>query len=349
MLDEKRVRQLWDEQAGAPLDDDAFEAMRAVFLGSDEEADLCFSTPQEALNAFAQVQSIGKKTFGESVDESKSVLDLEPPAGWLAFQARYFEEHFDVVDVRTQFGLCGGRLADESEIPRMIEEAAADQVWPSAMLGRGDIGNGHVVPVEMLEYPDPSCTHGIGKILVYVATRADYRLHLGSSADPAVAHRRATRLFHLWSTASMLHVLTGIRQADAVRYVLAGATPLVPWMRAVGQEYEGYGNVEIIVGSLDVEPDEVAAAYARTRRRVLGDTNERAMPWAFHRAPSPGAQVVDFCRPLRTMARPAPWAEIAERWNTAHPGSTYKNGDTLSRVYRRHLDRLEQTKGGESK
>jgi hypothetical protein len=320
--------------------------MRAVYLGSDDGADLLFATPQDALDAFRQVRNIGSRVWGVAVDDERSrvVVELEPPRSWHKFQQRYFDHFFgtSVAEVRGLFGLTASHLLGEADIPEAVAETVHEQVWPSGVLGVGDLGNGRFSPVATLRYPDPAERFG-ASVLVYVGKATDYRPLLDASPDPAGAYDRATRLFRLWSTVNMLHVLTSISELDAVRYILSGSIPMVPWVDAGGTEADGYGQVQVIVGSLDVRPEEVAAAYSKVRRRLMGGFDTR---WAFTRSAPTSEERVRFCHPLRQMDKPMPWNDIVARWNSKHPDNTYQDGDTLSRVYRRDLDTI--AKGGET-
>jgi len=342
-LSEMEIRGLWEKQLGRLLSDANFEAMRAVWLGADE-VDLCFSTPRDALDALALVVGIVR---GISDHPKRDSVSLQPPRGWHRYQEKLFEARFgrEVVDLRESLGL-SDRLLKPADVPAFLRDKAMSGLSKKAFLSleRDFVG-------QWLAFWD-SGTDDVENVVVFtgeeiglLAVTAEFM------GDPQVDFRAAMRahgaLLHLQHLSDHMALLTGISELWAVDYILCGGLPDAPWVEAYavprGDEYEDMIRIEI--GSLDVKPDEVAAAYSRARQNSLSQRETQVL-WAFKRATPSAEDVISFCRPKRTTRPPMAWKDIVELWNAKHPDRAYKNGDALSRVYRRHIDTL---RGGETK
>ncbi|MDZ4064490.1 MAG: hypothetical protein U1E22_07465 [Coriobacteriia bacterium] len=325
VLGEDRIRELWEEQRGEPIDDDAFEAMRAVYLGADD-TELVFNTPREALDAQCEVEDRLRRAARARENKPGSVrLELDPPRGWSSFQQRRFDTIFgdQVGQVRALFGLSPDAAVELNEIPRLLLEAAREQEWPPIPIVDVKCG-------QLYFHGDPAS----GLVDVPVCREP-------SEGD---APGKKRRLAELYTLTRQMYGTAGIRDSYAIEYILGGVPPWAPWIDAEWMALGGdEGLVELKIGSLDVKPEEVAAAYARARREALALSAGKPVV-AFRRGGPSAKELIDFCEPLRSKLKPVPWEDIAERWNEAHPDREYKNGDALSRVYRRYIDTLE---GGE--
>lgn len=349
-INEAEARRLWELQLGQALSDDDWELYRAVILGADE-AELIYPTPQAALDALSDAQAAIARLAGEPTADR---VTIDPPRGWFAYQKRRVEHRFsnELYAVRVALGL-QGRLLQEQDIPSFLEhllttglsdtdEAAergglsafAEQVTSDAVRADHSLAYWHPVRNTVM--------------LVPLFTRAEWQSWCDYYGI-AISNRRTHNdnqdaLDHLRQISDLIESFTGMTQPDAVRFILCGGVPNVPWVyghaRPLPDEYEDM--LVINVGSLAVEPDEVASAYRKARDVARSRKRVAAVEWAFARVTRQGEQVVTFCKPRRDAKMK--WDEIFKEWNAAHPEQAFDEVDTLSRYYRRQIDKLQTGK-----
>jgi hypothetical protein len=338
MLDEQQVRQLWDMKLGAPMSDEDFENRKALALGPDDEAELRFGSPEQALQELSRLEATLAAMAGAQARERS--VDTAPPSRWAPFQAEHFRALFDadVLHVRALFGL-SEPLGPEN-VPAALYAAESDQEWPAA-------------PCEVVrlwfydsrQFPRP------GTVLVY---RSEPVSSAGPPKWPTLAEieeqGRRNRLAELYGLAERMGLLTGIGVSAAVYYVLCGGDPAVPWLSAFARPGWNAGErawLELRIGSLEARPEEVAALYKRARAEVLEQDAERPAGPIFRRVPPGAEELVAFCE--KRLRDGEAWDEIARAWTVENPSRPYNSGDTLGRVYRRYVGKAPKRARGEKR
>jgi hypothetical protein len=136
-----------------------------------------------------------------------------------------------------------------------------------------------------------------------------------------------------------------ISEEDAIGYLLADVAFSPTWLKA---KWDFWGHVQLTVGSLEVRPEEVAAAYASARRDYLSRVKKEAETfdeiWAlmgargwltrdYRRSADDHTDLVQFMN--GRMENGVTRRAAAQAWKQEHPEDERKV-DSLTRTYLRY-------------
>ena len=196
----------------------------------------------------------------------------EPPADW-RIHSREVMRTFkrDQAQMLPVFGL--DRPIRRSEIAPLIQ----------AMQKREEVRGG---PHVWLNYPEVAHVGGaagvqerIQRASVWPGYTDDEVLEallLEDERTGAVNMPPPQPLYRLALTADDIADMTGISQSEAVAFLLADDDVMLPWIRAQGRYRQWTGAIEITltIGTTEVRPEEVRAAYERVRSDPFGGPEE---------------------------------------------------------------------------
>jgi hypothetical protein len=138
---------------------------------------------------------------------------------------------------------------------------------------------------------------------------------------------------------NLLTASTGCLPWQATAFLLCDEVPTLPWVVAYAREPRSTGQVEILVGGLEVPTSAVAAAYEKLRR------NQGVLPTHAPKTPWPD-RLVAFVNTYRqehaqerTSKSPGEWTEIFSAFTGQYPSQPYSSPRSMMTVYNRRKSR----------
>lgn len=282
----------------------------------------------------------------------------EPPADW-RIHSREVMQTFkrDQAQMLPVFGL--SRPIHRSEIAPLIQ----------AMQKREEVRGS---PPTWLNYPEVTHVGGAAGVQERIQLASVWPGYTDDEVFEALLHENERTsavnmpppqpLYRLALTADDVADMTGISQSEAVAFLLADEDVMLPWIRARRRYRQWTGAIEITltIGTTEVRPEEVRAAYERVRSDLLGGPEEperrplvpleqmvktglvESDPPTYTRRPVPDktAAMLAFVdkykadRPWQRMTA-ADWDECNEAFGAEYAGTyeKYKTGETLRTAY----------------
>lgn len=310
-----RLRAEFEKRLGRSVDDAAWQKLLATEYGDLDESEVLEADPHGVIEGMMEFLSTLATEVGKPAV-------LTPPASWTNFWRTRVLPTFRDDQLRC-LGAFGLRNPIALEDVAGFLDGAAQTSW-----GQSDASSARRDdPGISLRVPAPD-----GDGLTCKTLWFDWEL-------------RSPLLFLKETASALVRQNPEVSEEDAVGYLMADVPFSPTWLKA---RCDLWGHVELSVGSLEVRPEEVAAAYASARRdylrRVKEDPARFDEVWAlmgargwltrdYRRSAESHADLIQFMN--ARMSDGGSRRDAAKAWKSEHPDDP-RAVDSLTRTYLRY-------------